>query len=233
MSVSVSLSNSFQHKIITYTTGENNIGGVFGDAIWKSVRLTFIGIVNVVVAFKVNIVSHIMVEDMIESPSKAAASKRSESGTTAFLSRIPKVAPESPSAAKATDAKVTRKDLVTNGVVVGDQSRDTGVISRITSGMGVMYPARIQTCDLSSSKLNDYKKKIVRRLATLSNKMVVSAVSMIVASVFVFLSGTVYIYPYIQSRPYLYSFIYMAPWWLLQVSSIMEVRAVEEVITSL
>ena len=192
-----------------YFADENAQGGVYGDTVWKSIRLVTLALIEVVVALKVNGITARMMKDV----DKRKVGQEPPSTTIHGLKMT---------IVYGKSGAGNNKPGPLSSPSVAKVSPDV-VAPPASDKPTAMVPAASTHADAGG------KLKVVRRLSVLGNLMIVSAICMLVASVFIFLNGYTSLYPYTQSNPYLYSFIYNFPWWLLQVSSVMEVRAVEEI----
>ncbi len=206
-----------------YFPDENGVGGVYGDCLWKVARLLIISIMEVVLAIKIRTA---MVQMTTASPRTAPTDAVDETKKKTKKDIIgastPKVAP-----APLDPSKDLATNMMTN--IAMQSGGGTSAAHIFTSS-----PKGIKDSEGSASASNStpFKLQTIKKLHTFSTLMVASGVCMIVASIFIFLNGAIDLYSYIQPRPYLYSFIYMFPWWLLQCSSFLEVRAIEEVMAA-
>jgi hypothetical protein len=191
------------------------MGGIAGDTIWKSLRLVTLAVIEIGVALKVNRITNAMMTKSTPQEGKSTAGV-TKKGTT--------VAATSPLHKPSSSAKVGPSEVVGGGVVSKALGEKTAELVSPSPPESSSHPA-----SANPSAVDQFKLKISKKLYVLGCLMIVSATCMLVASIFILVSGYSPVYSYIQPQPYLWSFIFMFPWWLLQVSSVMEVRAVEEV----
>jgi hypothetical protein len=78
--------------------------------------------------------------------------------------------------------------------------------------------------------LNEYKMKIMKKLSRLSKFMVISGVLMVASSIALLFEGLGDTWVLGKKNPYLFNFLFLFPFVLLQISSSMEVTLVQEVL---
>jgi hypothetical protein len=93
--------------------------------------------------------------------------------------------------------------------------------------------ARLSVMQTSASKLQEYKKQLGMKLFHLSSLMTTSGVTMIVAAILLVCQGLNSSWQASINDPYIMASWYLIPYLLLQVSCIMEVLSVEEMLRKL
>jgi hypothetical protein len=190
----------------------NGEGGIYTDHFSKAIRLAFLSITEIFVALRIK---H-QVRGMIKGVQPVAVTNtagvviHNNEGTAPTAGR---------SVAKT-------KELVKSNV------SSPSKLSSITS----VAPAPLVIHSSSTGKagkvdtLAEYKLNISRKLIQLSNYMIVSGMVMVTASVIISVGGLSTTWYSEVSNPYILNCMRLLPFMLLQISSMMEVASVDEVL---